>query len=66
MPRKRRNKRQKDSMIALVYTFKDGTCTAFDQYGKEMREYAGKWSDKRDRIMADKPRSAKIYKGKWR
>jgi hypothetical protein len=56
----------KKRKIAAVYVFDNGLCAVFDGFGQQMEEYQGVWEEEREKIMEDKPKEVKIFKGKWR
>lgn len=39
-------------VITNVYTFANGQCMVFDQYGKQMPEYQGRTDEMLDKIRA--------------
>ena len=52
-------------MISVVIKFENGMVLVFDENGKQMPEFEGKYQDVRVKILARAPKGAKFYHGTW-
>jgi hypothetical protein len=53
-------------VIANVYVFVNGMAMVFDEDGRQMPEYQGRWLEVRDKVLRDKPPHVIVIEGmKW-
>ena len=52
-------------MIDHVIKFSNGMLMVFDENGKQIPEYEGRYEEVRDKILADAPESARFFRAVW-
>lgn len=52
-------------MIDYVIKFSNGIVIVFDEKGKQLPEYQGRYEEVRDKILADAPESARFFHAVW-
>lgn len=52
-------------MIKHVLVFLNGMVAVFDEKGEQLPEYQGRWNEKKDAIMRDKPAGVEVQKQQW-
>lgn len=50
-------------MIANVFVFANGMVAVTDEHGQQIPEYQGRWMEKREAILRDKPPHVRVQGG---